>query len=120
MATVAWPNSLPDCAQTWREQDEPDMVQSEVDVGAPKVRRRSSILRRNIEVSWTLPASTYQQFMEFYETDCLQGVNDFPFAHPITKAVNTYRFTEAPTASFIGGGSNVAAVQVQCRWSLVS
>lgn len=120
MTTVAWPSHLPNCVQSWREQDDPDIVVSEVDVGAPKVRRRSAVLRRNIELTWTMTATLYQQFLEFYETDCLQGVNDFPFPHPVTKASNNYMFTEAPVISFVGNGSGVSAFQVSCKWRLVS
>jgi len=120
MTTVAWPSHLPSCPASWREQDNPDMVVTEVDVGEPLVRRRSSILRRNVEVEWTMNAELYQQFLEFYETTCASGVNDFPFPNPITKAVNNYRFTEAPSITFLRGSNRVSAFTVSCKWSLLT
>ncbi len=118
MALVPWKTGLPTCAQTWSEQDQPNVIRTEMDVGPPKVRRRSTLRNRLVQVSWTMPATLYQQLVEFYETDTLQGIHEFEYAHPITKTLDRYRFTGPPSYQFIGGKNGVAAFQVSCEWEL--
>lgn len=119
MAQVLWPSHLPDCAQSWAEQDGTDIIKTANEVGPEKLRRRSAILKRTVNISWTINASLYQQFLEFYETTCLQSINTFPYANPITKAINYYRFSEPPSFQMIqGNGKKVGAVQVSAIWEL--
>lgn len=116
MAVVSWPVELPVCAQAWRESPTPDVLTTEMEVGPPKVRLRSSIVRKSVSVSWTLPAAKYEIFKEFYLTDCLAGVNLFDFPNPVTGELERYRFSEPPQFEFIGNGNRVGAFRVVCSW----
>jgi len=118
MALVQWKAGLPDCSQTWSEQDEPNTLITNVDVGPPKVRRRSTLEMRTVNLSWTLDAKLYALFMEFFETDCLQGINEFEYRHPITKEINRYRFVQSPKIEMIMGHNKVAAFRVSCQWQM--
>lgn len=115
---VEWPTNLPDCAQSWSERDAPDIVITSMDVGPPKVRRRSTLLNNAVDVSWTIDANLYQSFNDFYRTTCQQGVIPFNYKHPITKTVNAYRFASAPEFSFIRGKNGVGAFSVSVQLEL--
>lgn len=118
MALIPWKEGLPECAQSWEEMDEPNVIRTNVDVGPPKVRRRSTLQLRSVKVGWTMPAEKYELLMEFYETDCLQGINEFEYAHPVTKAVNRYRFSGSPKITMIKGKVGVGAIKVECEWEM--
>lgn len=115
---MQWKAGLPLCSQTWSEQDEPNVIMTKVDVGPPKVRRRSTLEMRTVNLSWTLDAKLYELFMEFFETDCLQGVNEFEYRHPITKEINRYRFVQTPKVEMVMGYNRVAAFRVNCVWEM--
>jgi hypothetical protein len=55
MAAVPWPGTLPDCVESWQEQDKTATVRSEMeDGGPPKVRRRYTGFVRQIQITMTL------------------------------------------------------------------
>lgn len=118
MALVPYKTGLPTCAQTWNEQDNPNVISTQMEVGPPKVRRRSTLRNRVVNVGWTLNADLYQQFIEFYETDTLQGINTFEFPHPITGDMQEYRFVGPPQITMVQGKKGVGAFQVSCQWEL--
>lgn len=117
MATpINWPSYLPTCAQTWQEKDAPDVIRTEMDMGLPKQRRRSTLRNTAVNVSWTLPVAQFDQFDQFYLTATQQGVIPFYFAHPVTGNLNTYTFVEAPQYTFLDGTNGVGAVKVDALW----
>lgn len=109
---VNWPAVLPDCPQDWRESDSPDVLSSGVDIGLPKIRRRSTLLNRSVNIQWTMTADLYLPFMIFYETTTEQGVIPFYYAHPVTGIVNAYRFSEPPQRTFIKGRQGIGYFRV--------
>lgn len=120
MALVSWPVELPDCPQTWSEQDMPDIIKTEMDTGHPKVRLRSAVKKRMVNVTWTLPINLKSIFLEFYETDCLSGVNSFQFKDPGTNEMQTFQFDQPPNITYIPKTNGVGSFRVDCAWRLVS
>lgn len=119
MATIIdWPADLPDCPQTWQEQDAPDIVRTEMDIGLPKQRRRSTLRKTNVSVQWTLDKQTHELFDQFYYTTLQQGIFPFYYNHPETGAQHSYTFAEAPAYNYIPGDDGVVAVAVTATLEL--
>lgn len=124
MGDVVWPIDLPDCSQTWEEKDNPDVVITEMETGHPKKRRRSLVQKTQINVSWVLKPDQYVILMEFFRTDTQDGVKTFDYSHPLTKAVNTYRFIDSPSITMIQGDNSfgtrsVTGVNVSATFELI-
>lgn len=115
---VDWPAVLPACPQDWQESDNPDILRSGVDVGLPKVRRRSTLLNQSVSVQWTFKAELYDAFQLFYQTTTLQGTVPFLYRHPVTGDMNAYLFSEPPQKSFIPGKKGVGFIRVNATLEL--
>lgn len=109
---IAWPVSLPSCAQDWQEQDRPSVIRTDMDVGPPKVRRRYTAPMRQQSVTMILENAQVIALRSFYEVDLNEGVNYHSFTHPYSGAVETFRFVEPP--NFQSQGALV--VQVSMTW----
>lgn len=112
MAALAWPASLPDCAESWQEFDLPVTVRTQMDVGPPKVRRRFTRTLRNARVQFTMDHAQAMALRDFFEVDLQGGVLEHSFRHPFRGAVESFRFIEAPQLANVGA----LAVQVSCNW----
>ncbi len=107
MATPVWPASLPPFVQ---EQDYseslPDLtVESAVDSGPPKSRRRFTIAWRPLQGSiWCTPAQA-KAFEVFYYGDLGGGALPFQWVNPLTQRLALMRFRKpAPKKGSVGSG----------------
>lgn len=95
-AILDWPAGAPECAQAWQEQAQPVVVRSEMDSGAPKVRRRFTAPVRLVTVQFDVPLPVARLLRDFHDVDTQGGVLPFRFRSPVTGAVEVFRMTEAP------------------------
>jgi hypothetical protein len=109
---IAWPSTLPDCAQTWEEQDVPVTIRTAMDIGPPKVRRRYTRTMRNVRVSFMLSHAEAMALRDFFELDTQGGVVEHSFRHPFRDALESFRFVEPPSISNLGA----MACTVACSW----
>jgi hypothetical protein len=113
MAAVPWPLTLPECAETWQEQDRAATVRTEMeDNGPPKVRRRYTGTVRQIQLTMMLTNAQKQEMQNFHRVNLAAGVLAHSFRDPYADAVQPFRFVEPP--SFQSAGP--LAVQMTARW----
>lgn len=108
----AWPSTLPDCAESWEEQDVPVTVRTSMDVGPPKVRRRYTRTMRNVRVGFTMTHEQANAMRDYFELDLQGGTIDHQFVHPFRDELQTFRFVEPPTINSMGA----LACAVSCSW----
>jgi len=108
---INWPVALPDCPQTWREVDIPQIIRSEVDVGVAKTRRRYTRERSRISATLTLSKTNYSDFKQFYNVTLKDGLDTFDYTHPYTGETLECRFIQAPEISM-----NSKAFTVNMEW----
>lgn len=94
------PARLDGCWQSWREARQPQIIRSEMESGAVKVRRRFTGRRRMAEVSVTLKAEFYQDFVDWFEVTCLAGVNATQMKDPLGNE-QAWRFTAPPEIEWL-------------------
>lgn len=112
MASLLWPPSLPECAETWEEADQPVTVRTSMDAGQPKVRRRFTRTMRTVRVSFTTDHVQAMALRDFFELDTQGGVLEHQFRHPFRNAVENFRFIEAPRIASLGA----LACAITCAW----
>lgn len=105
----AWPASLPSYVLEggYQEKFQDQTVESKMDTGPAKIRRRFTKAIRFISCSMLCTPSQVTDFETFWQTDCKGGSISFTWVHPRTRAATTFRFrSPAPTYS-VTGGTNV-------------
>lgn len=107
-----YPATLPDCPASWQEKERDNRIQSEVDVGIPKRRRRYTRPLLDVTVGWTRKTDVYEAFRDFYRIDLRDGIDSFEFPHPITGQMLEFAFTSPPTIQMVQ--NNV--FQIVCAW----
>lgn len=108
--TASWPAGLPQFVQeqgyseTLRDQS----IESPMDAGPPKVRRRFTGNYRPL--TWTIrcDAEQAEAFEEFYEVMLAGGTLPFTWVHPRTQRESLFRFRKPPPQYLPFGGTNVA------------
>lgn len=106
----SWPASLPQFVQEQGyDESLPDQtVESPMDSGPPKSRRRFTTAFRPLRVTIWCTAEQAEDFEEFYMDDCAAGSLSFTWVHPRTQQAATFRFRKpAPKPQPFGAG-NVA------------
>lgn len=95
---ASWPTGLPDYVleSGYGEQFPKNTVETEMESGPPKVRRRFTKVFRKFSVSMIMTAEQATVFEAFYYTTCNCGTISFDWVHPRTRANMTLRFTGAP------------------------
>lgn len=93
------PAQISGCWQTWDEQDQPQIIRSQMGNGDIKVRRRTTGRRRVADVSITLPAQYYTDFMNWFLLNCQAGILPTNMVEP-SGAKTVWRFTAAPQISW--------------------
>ena len=89
------PAALDGCMQTWAEHDEVQVIRSQMETGAVKVRRRFTGIVWLVDASVTLEASLYKVFRDWYRVACQSGVLPSRFKTPQGVEV-VMRFTAPP------------------------
>ena len=93
-----WPVTLPEYVLEggYSEQLPRNTVETEMDSGPMKVRRRFTKVYRRFQVSMILTAEQAVTFEAFYLTSCGSGSIPFDWVHPRTRAPMSMRFVNPP------------------------
>lgn len=110
------PSTIPWCAvnSSYSEELERNVLSFQPSVGAPKLRRRSSISDSLISFSRSMTRAQWELLKEFYRTDLQDGALSFTAAHPADAGAATFIFTDSPKAQQFG---NKRMVQLSVRMS---
>lgn len=108
--TAAWPATLPQYFQEQGYSESPpdQRLESNVDSGPPKTRRRYTNNYRPIQGTIWCTEDQWEDFETFYDVDLAGGVLPFTWVHPITRAAATFKFRGQPPRYTPFGGTNVA------------
>ncbi len=108
MANPTFPTTLPQYVleSGYSETLEPQTVESQMDTGPAKVRRRFTKSIQKFSVQMLLTPAQTDTFLAFWQTTCLGGSIPFDWVHPRTRTALTMRFRNPPpTISTTGGGT---------------
>ena len=95
------PASLDGCWASWNEKQEPNTIRTNMDQpGNVKVRRRTTGISRVANVSVTLEATKYDDFVSWFNTACQGGVLPTRMTTPYG-ADEVWRFTEPPQITWV-------------------
>lgn len=114
MTTATWPPGLPDYVleQGYSEQLEDQTIESTVEAGLAKVRRRFTAPVRRFQVSLQMDAAQAAIFEAFF-LDTLQGGSlPFEWRHPRTGAATRFRFRKPVPSITVFGGIDVRVQMV--------
>lgn len=105
----AWPSSLPAYVQEggYQEKFQDQNVESQMDTGPAKIRRRFTKAIRFFSVSMQMSPSQVTDFETFWQTDCKGGSVSFTWVHPRTRSAATFRFRNPAPSYSVFGGINV-------------
>jgi hypothetical protein len=106
------PAFLDGCWASWSEQQQQNLLRTQMDSGAIKVRRRTTGIRRVAQVSVSMPAKQYDSFMGWYNVNCQQGVLPTPMCTPQCKE-ELWRFVEAPQISWVSKDVFTASATIE-------
>jgi len=106
---AVWPVTLPSYVleNGYNEQFPKNIVETEMESGAPKVRRRFTKVFRRFNCAMTMTAAQAATFETFYFTTCSSGAESFDWVHPRTRAAMTLRFSGSPPSFQPYGGNYV-------------
>lgn len=106
-----WPTTLPDYVleNGYQEQFPKNTVETDMESGPIKIRRRFTKVFRKFQVAMVMTASQASTFEIFYYTTCGSGSVSFDWVHPRTRAAMTMRFTQ-PQPTFQPFGGNYVRV----------
>lgn len=108
MAAV-WPGTLPQYVLEagYQETLEDQTVESQMDTGPAKVRRRFTNSVRRFQVTIQCDQAQADTFETFYNTTLAGGSLPFEWVHPRTRAVRTFRFKKPPPQVSVSGGGAI-------------
>lgn len=106
MTTATWPPSLPTYVleQGYQENLEDQTIETSVEAGLAKVRRRYTASIRKFQMSVQMDEDQAEVFEIFFR-DTLQGGSlPFEWRHPRTGVATTFRFRKpVPQFTVVGG-----------------
>lgn len=104
-----WPASLPTYVleNGYQEQLPKNVIETEMEGGPPKARRRYTTIFRKFQVSQILTQDQANVFENFYLSTCASGTVEFEWVHPRTRAVMNFRFTQPQPVYQPFGGNYV-------------
>lgn len=105
-----WPTTLPQYVleQGYSENVPDQTVESQVDTGPAKVRRRFTVNYRPVKATIRCEPSQVSTFETFYYTTLKGGVLSFDWVHPRTRVACVMRFRKpVPSIRPIGSGEAV-------------
>jgi hypothetical protein len=103
---ASWPSSLPVYVleQGYAEKLPEQTIETQVDAGIAKVRRRYTAANRMFNITLQLSNAQAETFETFYESTLAGGSLPFDWRHPRYGTAVTFRFRKpAPQHSPIGG-----------------
>lgn len=109
MATLTWPNTVPDKPrpEDYEEVDGSTTIKSAVEVGPAKKRRRTTAEVDRLRLAIDMTDSEVTDFIDFYDNTTKQGALRFDFTHPRKGTTVEARFDSQPTRRPVDvGGKN--------------
>jgi hypothetical protein len=94
------PAALDGCWASWSEQQQTNMLRTQMDSGAIKVRRRTTGITRVAQVSVSMPATKYAAFMGWFNLNCQQGVLPTMMCTPQCNE-ELWRFVNPPAITWV-------------------
>jgi hypothetical protein len=115
MATIniaTFPQTIDSCAQTWAEKQSPNTIRTSMENQTVKVRRRTTGIQRVAEITITLKSDVYQDFVDFYNVDCQQGIVPARFTTPYGKS-EVWRISNQPQIDWIDKKAFTVSMQIE-------
>lgn len=108
MATI-WPTTLPQYVLEagYQEGLEDQSVETQMDAGPAKIRRRFTTVTRRFSVMVQMTPEQGAIFETFYLTTLAGGTLPFDWVHPRTRAARTFRFRRPPPTVQVSGGGAI-------------
>lgn len=116
MTYASWPSSLPQYVfeQGYSEKLNDQVVESSVDSGPPKVRRRYTKQIRTFAMTIRLSPTQKQTFEGFWQDTLLGGSLPFDWVHPLTRDAMSFRFRiPAPQMTSVGGTDTLVSFTLE-------
>ena len=106
MAVYSWPGTLPQFVlEQGYSESLPDLVvESQMDAGPAKIRRRHTAASRRFTMVVQLDPAQAAIFETFFEDTLKGGVEPFDWVHPRTRAARVFRFRRPPPSFQSVGG----------------
>lgn len=104
---VLWPFQL---QNLWNEanfgmNEGVTTMMSDMDVGPPKSRRRTTVGVDSFTGSLNINAAQYAVFRNFYDISLGGGSRNFYYRHPITEVQSVFRFVPPYKITSLGAGN---------------
>ena len=97
------PATLSGAWASWTEARRSGVIRTEMESGAVKIRRRFTGRYRMAQVSVVLKADQYDDFVDWFEVNCLGGLNPTRVMTPRC-VEQVWRFAEPPEIDWIDPG----------------
>lgn len=106
---TTWPGTLPNFVleSGYQEAAPKNLVETEMEAGPSKARRRFTATFRRFSVSMNMDGPQADTFETFYKVTCASGALPFDWVHPRTQAPMSFRFTGPPPTFVPFGGQYV-------------
>lgn len=106
---AVWPVTLPEYVleSGYNEQLPKNTVETEMEAGPLKSRRRYTKVFRKFQVSMIMTGDQAATFETFYFDTCSSGAAPFDWLHPRTRAPMSFRFVQPPPVYSPFGGNYV-------------
>lgn len=110
MANAIWPAGLPQYVlqQGFRESLGDARIETAMEAGKPKTRRRYTAVPRQISVTLACDLSQRATLNSFYETTTKHGTLPFDWVDPVTQAPKTFLFRGPPVRWGVSGEKHIA------------
>lgn len=104
-----WPTNLPNYVleNGYNEQLPTNTVETEMETGPMKIRRRFTKVFRKFQVAMVMTADQADTFELFYLNTCASGAVAFDWVHPRTRLPLSFRFIKPAPAYQPYGGNYV-------------
>jgi hypothetical protein len=109
---AARPATLDGCWASWSEQQQTNMLRTQMDSGAVKVRRRTTGITRVAQVSVSMAATKYAEFMKWFNVNCQQGVMPTLMCTPQCKE-ELWRFVNPPAITWVTKDVFTASCEIE-------
>lgn len=116
MADISWPSTLPQFVfeQGYSEKLNDQVVESKMNVGPPKIRRRFTKQIRSFSLEMRLTQAEKAVFETFWQNTASGGSRPFDWVHPQNRTAITFRFRlPAPSFTSIGGADSIVRFAVE-------
>ena len=109
----SWPSQFCPLINTLQESPPDNTINSSMDRGPAKIRRRTTANIRPISFRLFLKPDQVDILDSFYIQDTFSGVEEFDFVHPRTHVHVTARFTAPPSYQERSGTGYEASISLE-------